>query len=40
MRTQDSEQLEDYLENNLGLQDRTCFIYFDVKKAKVEKEIK
>lgn len=40
MRTQYSEQLEDYLENNLGLQDRTCFIYFDVKKAKVEKEIK
>ena len=35
-----SEQLEDYLENNLGMKNRTCFIYFDVKKAKVEKEIK
>ena len=35
-----SEQLEDYLENNLGLKDRTCFIYFDKKKDKVEKEIK
>ena len=30
LRTQYSEQLEDYLENNLRLQDRTCFIYFDV----------
>jgi len=35
-----SEQLENYLENNLGLQDRTCFIYFDEKKAKLEKVIK
>ena len=35
-----SEQLEDYLENNLGLKDRTCFIYFDYKKEKVEKSIK
>ena len=35
-----SEQLEDYLENNLGLKDRTCFIYFDYKKDKVEKAIK
>ena len=40
MRVQYSEQLEDYLENNLGLKDRTCFIYFDKKKDKVEKEIK
>ena len=35
-----SEQLEDYLENNLGMKNRTCFIYFDKKKDKVEKEIK
>ena len=35
-----SEQLEDYLENNLGMKNRTCFIYFDYKKEKVEKSIK
>ena len=40
MRVQYSEQLEDYLENNIGLKDRTCFIYFDYKKEKVEKSIK
>ena len=40
LRTQYSEQLDDYLENNLGLKERTCFIYFDKTKAKVEKEIK
>ena len=40
MRQQYSDQLENYLENNLGLQDRTCFIYFDYKKDKVEKIIK
>ena len=40
MRQQYSDQLENYLENNLGLQDRTCFIYFDYKKEKVEKVIK
>ena len=40
MRVQYSEQLEDYLENNLGLKDRTCFIYFNYKKEKVEKSIK
>ena len=39
MRVQYSEQLEDYLENNLGLKDRTCFIYFDYKKEKVVKAI-
>ena len=40
LRKQYSEQFENYLENNLGLSDRTCFIYFDYKKAKVEKVIK
>ena len=40
LRGQYSEQLEDYLENKLGLKDRTCFIYFDVKKAKLEKTMK
>ena len=39
MRVQYSEQLENYLQNNLGLQDRTCFIYFDYKKEKVVKAI-
>ena len=40
LRGQYSEQLEDYLENKLGLKDRTCFIYFDAKKAKLEKAMK
>ena len=40
LRKQYSEQFENYLENNLGLSDRTCFIYFDYKQAKVEKVIK
>ena len=40
MREQYSDQLESYLENNLGLKNRTCFIYFDYKKEKVEKVIK
>ena len=39
IRVQYSEQLENYLQNNLGLQDRTCFIYFDYKKEKVVKAI-
>ena len=40
MRGQYSEQLDNYLENKLGLKDRTCFIYFDAKKAKLEKTMK
>jgi hypothetical protein len=40
MRGQYSDQLKNYLENKLGLKDRTCFIYFDVKKAKLEKTMK
>ena len=40
LRGQYSEQLEDYLEIKLGLKDRTCFIYFDAKKAKLEKVMK
>ena len=40
MREQYSDQLESYFENNLGLQNRICFIYFDYKKNKVEKIIK
>ena len=40
LRQRYSDQMDDYLEQNLGLQDRTCFIYFDKKKNKVEKIIK
>ena len=40
MRGQYSDQLDSYLEQVKGMENRTCFIYFDVKKAKVEKEIK
>ena len=40
LRGQYSDQLEDYLTNNLGLKDRTCFIYFDTKKSKLEKVMK
>jgi len=40
MRSQYSEQLDNYLEQNLGLNNRTCFIYFDEKKKKLEKTIK
>lgn len=40
MRKQYSEQLENYLEYNLGMNNRTCFIYFNAKKSKVEKTIK
>lgn len=40
MRGQYSDQLDNYLEQNLGLSNRTCFIYFDGKKQKLEKIIK
>lgn len=40
MRGQYSDQLDNYLEKKLGLQNRVCFIYFDAKKDKVEKVIK
>ena len=40
MRGQYSDQLEAYLEQRLGLKNRTCFIYFDEKKNNVEKTIK
>lgn len=40
MRGQYSDQLDAYLEYQLGLKDRTCFIYFDKKKQKLEKTIK
>lgn len=40
MRSQYSDQLDNYLEQVKGMENRTCFIYFDEKKAKVEKTIK
>lgn len=40
MRDQYSYQLEMYLENKEGLKDRTCFVYFDEEKDKVEKTLK
>ena len=40
LRNQYSDQLETYLEKQIGLENRTCFIYFNKKKSKVEKTIK
>jgi uncharacterized protein YeeX (DUF496 family) len=40
MRGQYSDQLDNYLEKKLGMENRVCFIYFDTKKDKVEKVIK
>ena len=40
MRGQYSDQLDAYLEQKLGLENRTCFIYFNEKKHKLEKTIK
>ena len=39
-RGQYSDQLEMYMEHQLGLKNRTCFIYFNEKKEKLEKSIK
>lgn len=39
MRGQYSDQLDAYLEQKLGLENRTCFIYFNKKKHKLEKAI-
>ena len=40
LRNQYSDPLETYLEKQIGLENRTCFIYFNEKKSKVEKTIK
>jgi len=40
MRDQYSDQLDSYLEMNLNLPNRTCFIYYNKNKAKLEKAIK
>lgn len=39
-RQQYSYQLKTYLESKLGQSNRTCFIYFDSNKTKLEKSIK
>ena len=39
MRSQYSDQLENYLEQVKGMENRTCFIYFNEKKAKLEKTL-
>ncbi len=40
MRSYYSDQLEDYLEVEKGLKNRTCFVYYNTKKEKLEKIIK
>lgn len=39
-RSQYSEQLDEYMEQVKGMNNRTCFIYFNEKKAKLEKVVK
>lgn len=39
LREQYSDQLDNYLEMKIGLKNRTCFIYFNKKKDKLEKNI-
>lgn len=39
-RAEYSRQLKNYLEGQQGLNSRTCFIYFNEKKAKLQKTIK
>lgn len=39
-RSQYSEQLEDYLKMREGGKSRTCFIYYNKKKASLEKMVK
>lgn len=38
-RTQYSIQLKDYLETKQGGKNRTCFMFFNVKKNKLQKEL-
>lgn len=38
-RSQYSLQLKDYLETNEGGKNRTCFMFFNVKKNKLQKEL-
>ena len=38
-RSQYSMQLKDYLEQHLNGKNRTCFIYYNIKKKKLQKEV-
>lgn len=38
-RSQYSVQLKDYLETKEGIKNRTCFMFFNVKKNKLQKEL-
>lgn len=38
-RSQYSVQLKDYLETKEGVKNRTCFMFFNVKKNKLQKEL-
>lgn len=40
LRSKYSDQLDDYLELQQGQKNRTCFIYFNEKASKLEKNIK
>lgn len=40
LRAEYSDQLDDYLEQQKGMKNRTTFIYFDKKKGALEKTIK
>ena len=40
LRAEYSKQLKNYLEGQQGLSNRTCFIYFNEKKANLQKTIK
>lgn len=39
-RSQYSEQLDEYMEQLKGMNNRTCFIYFNTNKSKLEKTVK
>lgn len=40
LRSQYSDQLDDYLEKQQGMKNRTCFIYFNKKGGKLENSVK
>ena len=40
MRSYYSDQLDEYLESDKGLKNRTSFVYYNTKKEKLEKVIK
>lgn len=40
MRSHYSDQLDEYLESEKGLKNRTCFVYYNKNKEKLEKTVK